>query len=188
MKSSGSQKGQLDATQSKRQQSVTNWDETESRMAVSRAGNNKSAINDIGNEYVEVQKMQRLPKASQKLKNHMSEIRQKTYEDNKIRLQSRRQIQTILDNHHEGNANFHLVTSDSGRKTIQGCIDKSFLSKNEKTELMNTPAQSFYQHYERPVNRKVQEALAMDFRSGQENNLYNMTPEVKPMRIETQFN
>lgn len=53
---------------------------------------------------------------------------------------------------------------------------------------MNNPANSFYQHYERPVNKKVQEALALDFRAGQENNLYNMTPEVKQMKIDPQFN
>jgi len=49
--------------------------------------------------------------------------------------------------------------------------------------MLNKPDQSYYQHYERPVNKKIQEAATKEWLDGEARKLFNITPEVSRVPI-----
>ena len=101
-------------------------------------------------------------------------------------LQSKRQIQTVLDSSKDREAKFHLITRNGGHQHVQGTIDPSVLTKNEKTLLLHRPMESYYQHYERPMNKKLIQAAADEW-TVEQKKLYNMTPVVRPMQIANKY-
>lgn len=69
----------------------------------------------------------------------------------------------MLDGSFEKNARFIVVGGDDGLLHIQGEIDTDLLSKNDKTQLLEQPAESYYMHYERPVNTKLERAATREW-------------------------
>ena len=54
----------------------------------------------------------------------------------RIKINNRRQIQTVLDNSHENKTSFRLVTTPQGEQKLEGFINPSELSKHEQTQLL----------------------------------------------------
>ena len=85
-------------------------------------------------------------------------------------------------------ASFSLATDqETGHQQLIGFIDSQHLSKQEKTQLLTQPKQSFYHHYERPLNKKMEAVVAQEWKQGEARKLYNMMPEVQPVSIEGKF-
>jgi hypothetical protein len=61
----------------------------------------------------------------------------------------------VLDSSHENKTRFRVVITPQGNQEIQGFINSSVLSKNEQTQLLDQPVESFYHHFERPINKKI---------------------------------
>ena len=53
---------------------------------------------------------------------------------------------------------------------------------------MNRPKESFYQHYQRPVNKKVVETVSKEWDDGEARRLFDITPEVKQIELNTKYN
>ena len=51
----------------------------------------------------------------------------------RIKIQNRRQIQTVLDNSHENKTSFRMVTTPQGNEQLEGYINQSVLTKHEQT-------------------------------------------------------
>lgn len=52
---------------------------------------------------------------------------------------------------------------------------------------MNKPKESFYHHYERPMNKKMEAVVEQEWKEGEARKLYDMMPEVHPASIEGKF-
>lgn len=70
-----------------------------------------------------------------------------------------------------------------GDQRVQGFIDPSVLSNQDRTQLLDQPVESFYNHFERPINKKIQEMADQEWSMGETGKNYLITPDIMPIEI-----
>ena len=87
----------------------------------------------------------------------------------------------------ENKTNFKIYTSPHGHQSIQGYIDVAVLSNNQHTHLLEQPKESFYNHFERPINKKLLEKADNEWINGESGKLFNITPQVTGIDLKEKY-
>lgn len=66
----------------------------------------------------------------------------------------------------------------TGKTSLIGYIDPARLTHYEKTQILQKPKGSFYSHYERPGNKKIEEQNIREWKEGDALKFYKIMPDI----------